>query len=402
MFQIFVVIYTGYIAFTNYGDSHNSTKEDAIAQIIRTSQSRVPDSPPYTDAGPRQGDEFGLLVTEPGGGLVRHHRAAASKKSRADGLPKARVDGYDLNSRIVRFQDEVLAVASRSPTTRTTARSAPPTASPPTCSHRPSNTTTAADTFTDTENGTVYVDDGEGNFRGRNGETLTPGWRVDVGWTTSSGVHRTSRSATHCCGSSLWTFAFAILSVVATFALGLFLAIVFNHPRTAGQEGLPHPDDPALRLPGVPLRSGVGRHAQPGVRLSSTRCCSAAPTIGWLTDPWLARFSVLVVNLWLGFPYMFLVCTGALQSLPDELDEAARIDGAGAWRVFRSIKLPLLFVSVAPLLIASFAFNFNNFNVIYMLTRRRPALRGHRPRHRSHGHPDHARLQGGLRAGAGP
>jgi len=44
-----------------------------------------------------------------------------------------------------------------------------------------------------------------------------------------------------------------------------------------------------------------------------------------------------VVNLWLGFPYMFLVCTGALQSLPTELDEAARMDGAGPWRVFRSI-----------------------------------------------------------------
>jgi arabinogalactan oligomer/maltooligosaccharide transport system permease protein len=91
--------------------------------------------------------------------------------------------------------------------------------------------------------------------------------------------------------------------------------------------------------------------------------------IPWLTEPWLARFSVILVNLWLGYPYMFLVCTGALQSLPEELDEAARVDGASPWRVFRSIKLPLLLVSVAPLLIASFAFNFNNFNVIYMLTR---------------------------------
>ena len=68
------------------------------------------------------------------------------------------------------------------------------------------------------------------------------------------------------------------------------------------------------------------------------------------------------MNLWLGFPYMFLVCTGALQSIPDELQEAATVDGAKPWSVFRLIKLPLLLVSVAPLLIASFAFNFNNFN----------------------------------------
>jgi arabinogalactan oligomer/maltooligosaccharide transport system permease protein len=91
-------------------------------------------------------------------------------------------------------------------------------------------------------------------------------------------------------------------------------------------------------------------------------------SIPWLTDPVMAKVSILIVNLWLGFPYMFLVCTGALQSIPEELQEAATVDGARPWAVFRLIKLPLLLVSVAPLLIASFAFNFNNFNVVYMLT----------------------------------
>ena len=74
------------------------------------------------------------------------------------------------------------------------------------------------------------------------------------------------------------------------------------------------------------------------------------------------------MNLWLGFPYMFLVTTGAIQAIPDDIQEAGRVDGAGAWQIFRHIKFPLLLVSVAPLLISSFAFNFNNFNLIYMLT----------------------------------
>jgi arabinogalactan oligomer/maltooligosaccharide transport system permease protein len=94
--------------------------------------------------------------------------------------------------------------------------------------------------------------------------------------------------------------------------------------------------------------------------------------IPWLSDPWLARFSVIFVNMWLGYAYMFMVCTGALQSLPEDIVEAAKVDGAGAWRIFRSVKLPLLFVAVAPLLIATFAYNFNNFGVIYMLTRGNP------------------------------
>ena len=90
--------------------------------------------------------------------------------------------------------------------------------------------------------------------------------------------------------------------------------------------------------------------------------------INWLGDPWLARGAILFVNLWLSYPYWFLVCTGALQAMPSETLEAATIDGAGRWRQFRSIILPLLLVSTAPLAIASFAFNFNNFTIIYMLT----------------------------------
>ena len=70
--------------------------------------------------------------------------------------------------------------------------------------------------------------------------------------------------------------------------------------------------------------------------------------------------------------------------------------------MFRTIKLPLLLVAVAPLLIASFAYNFNNFNVIYMLTGGGPRFAGHHPGHRLHRHPDHARVQGGLRPGHGP
>jgi arabinogalactan oligomer/maltooligosaccharide transport system permease protein len=90
--------------------------------------------------------------------------------------------------------------------------------------------------------------------------------------------------------------------------------------------------------------------------------------IPWLTDPTWAKFAILLCNLWLGFPYMFLITTGALQAIPSELTESAMIDGATNWQQFRLIKLPLLLISLAPLLISSFAFNFNNFTVIYLIT----------------------------------
>jgi arabinogalactan oligomer/maltooligosaccharide transport system permease protein len=90
--------------------------------------------------------------------------------------------------------------------------------------------------------------------------------------------------------------------------------------------------------------------------------------IDWFDSPWLARFAVILVNLWLGFPYMYLIGSGALQSIPAELEEAASIDGATEKQTFYTIKLPLLLQILGPLLIASFAFNFNNFNIIYLLT----------------------------------
>jgi arabinogalactan oligomer/maltooligosaccharide transport system permease protein len=90
--------------------------------------------------------------------------------------------------------------------------------------------------------------------------------------------------------------------------------------------------------------------------------------LNWLGEPTLAKASVLLVNLWLGFPYFYLISSGALQAIPQELTEAASIDGATGGQAFRKITFPLLQQMLLPLLIASFAFNFNNFNLIYLLT----------------------------------
>jgi len=81
-----------------------------------------------------------------------------------------------------------------------------------------------------------------------------------------------------------------------------------------------------------------------------------------------ARVAVILVNLWLGFPYFYLISSGSLQAIPSELLEAAAIDGANPRQIFRKITLPLLLQILSPLLIASFAFNFNNFNLIFLLT----------------------------------
>jgi arabinogalactan oligomer / maltooligosaccharide transport system permease protein len=96
----------------------------------------------------------------------------------------------------------------------------------------------------------------------------------------------------------------------------------------------------------------------------------------WFTDQWWAKIAILIVNLWLSYPYFMLICSGALQSIPDDIYAAAQVDGANAWQKFSKITLPLLLVAVGPLLIASFSFNFNNFNLIYLFNTGGPPMAG--------------------------
>ncbi len=88
----------------------------------------------------------------------------------------------------------------------------------------------------------------------------------------------------------------------------------------------------------------------------------------WFSNPWLARGMLLIVNTWLGYPYMMLLCMGLIKSIPSELYEASAIHGGGAWTNLRRITLPLIAKPIMPLLLASFAFNFNNFVLISLLT----------------------------------
>ena len=94
--------------------------------------------------------------------------------------------------------------------------------------------------------------------------------------------------------------------------------------------------------------------------------------IPFWTDPTLARITVIVVNIWIGIPYMMLIATGLLMNIPEDLYESARIDGANSWQMFRSITLPYMLFVTGPFLLTQYTGNLNNFNVIYLLTQGKP------------------------------
>lgn len=90
--------------------------------------------------------------------------------------------------------------------------------------------------------------------------------------------------------------------------------------------------------------------------------------IPFLSDPFWARLSLVLVNIWLGFPYFMALISGVLITIPQELYEAAQIDGANSFHQFRVISMPMVLASTAPQIMMSVTFNFNNFNIIYFLT----------------------------------
>lgn len=90
--------------------------------------------------------------------------------------------------------------------------------------------------------------------------------------------------------------------------------------------------------------------------------------IKFLSDPTLAKITVIVVNLWVGVPYSMLITSGILMNIPQDMYESAKIDGAGPVVQFFKITLPYMLSVTGPYLITQFVGNLNNFNVIYLLT----------------------------------
>jgi arabinogalactan oligomer/maltooligosaccharide transport system permease protein len=371
LFQVFVLLYTGYVAFTNYGTGHNGSKEQAVSSLMAASLERVPDSPTFQVTVVDQLGTLGLLVTDPDGDvqLGTMEQPLAEVDAEMENGKAVATEGWTTLSfsDVIARTDEITELAVPASDDPNDGALRTPDGSNGYLYTSNLVYDEAAGTMTDQTTGTVYTDEGTGAFVAENGDELRPGWQIVVGFDNFIRAVTDPRLAGPLVYVTLWTFAFALISVASTFFLGLFLAITFNDMRMRGRKAYRI----AMILP-YAIPSFLSALVWAGMMNESfgfiNQVLLGGASVPWLTDPVVAKISVLIVNLWLGFPYMFLVCLGALQSIPEDVQEAATVDGASSWNVFRLIKLPLLLVSVAPLLIASFAFNFNNFNVIYMLT----------------------------------
>ncbi|QAV90000.1 sugar ABC transporter permease [Bacillus subtilis] len=100
------------------------------------------------------------------------------------------------------------------------------------------------------------------------------------------------------------------------------------------------------------------------------------PAIAWKTDPFWTKTALIMIQTWLGFPYIYVMVTGVLQAIPSELYEAAKIDGATFIQRFRHITFPMILFATAPVMITQYTFNFNNFSIIYLFNEGGPGSAG--------------------------
>lgn len=369
VFQVFIVIYTIIISFTNAGTGHNVSKDSAIKSIINNSIVRVEDSPTYDVRVLEQGGKLFLLATSPEGEFLLGGNDKPLKSvvpsSIVDGIA-TQVDGYNTLKLVQIFQVQEQLTELTVPLDADPANGYLRTADGSTAFVFTPNLVfdASSDTFVDPSTGNTFVDNGKGNFVDAQGEELQPGWSTGVGFANYSKALGASAQG-ELLGVFAWTLTYAVSSVVLTFGLGLFLAVTINRLRGTRfyRSLLILPYAFPVFLSGL-IWSGLLNETFGFVN----QVLLGGATVPWLQDPILAKISVILVSVWFGFPYFFLVCTGALQSVPPELAEAARVDGAKPIQVFSRITLPLVLVATSPLLVAGFAFSFNDFNTIFVLT----------------------------------
>nr|MBC7243863.1 ABC transporter permease subunit [Chloroflexota bacterium] len=170
-------------------------------------------------------------------------------------------------------------------------------------------------------------------------------------------------------GVFTWTVTWAILSTLLAFSTGLLLALLLNN-RKIKERNLYRT---VLILPWampstITILTWAGLLNTSFGPINRILIQLGFKAVPWLSHPSWVKVTCLIVNLWIGFPFMMTACLGALQSISEELYDAAKIDGAGTWQLFRYVTFPLLRSATLPLLISSFAFQFTNFSVIYLLT----------------------------------
>lgn len=174
-------------------------------------------------------------------------------------------------------------------------------------------------------------------------------------------------------GILTWTLIWAVIATATTYVGGILIAVLIHQPRVRFKKfwrtALIVPFAIPNMISLLVMRNMFNNQFGP---INGYLQYFGLKGLPWLTDPFWAKVTVILVNMWIGIPITMILAFGVLTTIPRDLYEAAEVDGAGARQKFRMITLPMVLFSTSPILIMNFAGNINNFNVIYLLTNGEP------------------------------
>lgn len=376
MMVVYPLLYTVYVAFTNYSDGHLLTKEQVIGLATRQYY-QPPNAVTYEMTVYRaSAGNFLLLLKDPQGQYFTGTVKDGMKPFTVSGEPPAQIDGYNLVPTLATFQYLTQLEKVQIPSGGTLINVTSPNQAQQLVSRYAYSA--ASDTMTDQQTGTIYRPS-RGAFVDASGKPLpdVPGFTAVVGLQNFARVFTDNNIKGPFFQVFLWTLIFAAATVGLNFGLGLLFALVLNHPRMPLKGLFRSIMIIPYAIPGfisILVWVGLLNPLYGPFNLMLKSVLGISPE--WFSNGALTKIAILGINMWLGYPYMMLITLGALQSIPTDMYEAADLDGAGGWGKFRYLTLPMLLISVGPLLIGAFAFNFNNFTVIDLVNEGGPPLIG--------------------------
>jgi ABC-type sugar transport system permease subunit len=382
MFTIYPIIFTVWVSFTNYGEGHLITKEQAIDQLLKVKY--LPETGKaysWTAFKSQEGDYALWLTDDQGNGYLAVPGEPLTQPQPgeegigeydANGIPES-IGGFQRLNAIVAATDQNLTEIKFGEVGRTIQVRSPSEAAEllPLYVYD-----SALDAMVDQETGTIFSNL-RGTFVSSAGEAIRPGFIQSIQFANFKEFFISPALRGPLVRIIAWNFAFAFFSLLLNFSLGLLIAVMFNDPNFPLKKLIrsllliPY-TIPALLT--ILIWRGMLNPELGVIDRFLESLLGWAPS--WFTDQWWAKVAILIINLWLSYPYFMLICSGALQSIPDDYYAAAQVDGASTWQRFWRITLPLLLVAVGPLLVASFVFNFNNFNLIFIFNAGGPPMAG--------------------------
>ncbi len=373
LFVAFPVVYTVYLGFTNYSSFNLLTFERARGVLM---QNKIvdPDSErPF--AVTADGAAYRIFLPEGEGGFLSEPLALDGAEANVSAAPVDAAPAEILALRdIVPLRGALGVVTVTLPDGTPLRQSGLRTFA----SVEPAWQEDEAGRLVSTADGGVLTPDHTRGFYVNDaGQTVAPGWRVQIGWDNFRRIFTSEGIRAPMLTIFVWTIVFATLSVTLTFGLGLLLATILQWPHLRFKAIyrllliLPYAVPAFIS---ILIFRGMFNQNFGEINMVIEAVFGTRPL--WTTDPMLARTMVLIVNVWLGYPYMMLLAMGFLQSVPEDHKKAAALEGASSLRVFFTITLPQIVPPFLPLLIASFAFNFNNLVLILLLTRGGPDMPG--------------------------